>query len=294
MNNLSDHFKFLTGLAELFEARFMKPLWRRYPAHDSDSFDALALFLDGYAFARQGAKPDFNHAAVDVIKELKKQGQMLADKNAPQIAWHMFCGYLQNQGLNLANCPLCPSGTNYDRRRTGLSQTHGKSVLEFVGGMEKLRLSSNIITWAKYSIQMDQVRDYHTRLCGINGIGPKIASLFLRDVASFYRVFPSKDRNLLQPVDVWIQRISNYLLQDKLSKEEIAKWIVRQAIQSGINPEAVDAGMWYFGSQIAGSNYRMAKALDDLAYAKALLEEHMEAIRQEALAWKQKQGLDDG
>jgi hypothetical protein len=288
VNNLGDHFKFLASLGELFDARFMIPLWRRYPAHDSDSFDALALFLDGYAFARQGAKPDFNHAAVDVVKELKKQGPTLMGGSTPEKAWDMFRSYLKDEGLNYANSPLCPSGTGYNRRRTGLSQTHGVSALEFLGGMEKLGLSPNIITWAKYSIQMDQVRDYHTRLCEINGIGPKIASLFLRDVASFYGVFPSKDRNLLQPVDVWIQRISRYLLQNGLSKEEIAQWIVRQAIQSGVNPEAVNGGMWYFGSQIAGSKYRMEKALNDLAYAKALLEEHMEAIRQEALAWNQR------
>ena len=55
---MNDRFKFLAGLAELFEARFMRPLWQRYPACDSDSFDALALFLDGYVLYRMSKALD--------------------------------------------------------------------------------------------------------------------------------------------------------------------------------------------------------------------------------------------
>lgn len=289
MNNLHEYLKFFAGLAGVFEARFMRPLWHRYPAHHSDDFDALALFLDGYAFARQGAKPDFGHAAVDVVKELRNQEQTLTGESIPQKAWDMFRTRLEDQGLNPANSPLCPSGTIYNRRRTGSSLTHGSSVLEFLRGMAEFQLSPNIVSFAKYSIQMDKVGDGHSALCTINGIGSKIASLFLRDVARFYTVFPSKDRNLLQPVDVWILRISEHLLQDKLPKEEVADWILAQATRSNVNPEAVNEGMWYFGSEIADSKYRMSRALNDLGYAKALLDEHIEAVRREVLAWERTQ-----
>lgn len=294
MSDLSIYFKFFTRLAELFEARFMRPLWQRYQAHEGNSFDALALFLDGYAFARQGAKPDFNHAAVDVVKELRNQGHMLTGESTPQKAWDIFRSCLQDQGLNPANNPLCPSGTGYNRRRTGSSETRGSSVLEFLRQMEEFGLSPNIVTLAKYSIREGQVKLCHRSICEINGIGPKIASLFLHDVASFYGVSPSEDRNLLQPIDVWIQRISEHLLQGELSKEKVAEWIVGQAIQSDVNPEAVNEGMWYFGSQIADSKYRMSKALSDLGYAKILLNEHIEAVRWEVSAWEHMQKGNEG
>jgi len=285
MNDLSNHFKFFAGLAELFAARFLRPLWRRYPAHNSDDFDALALFLDGYGFARQGARPDFNHAAVDVVKALRNQGQMLTDQSTPQKAWDMFRSCLQGQRLNPANSPLCPLGTSYERK-TGHSSTGGYSILEFLRQIEESNLPPNIVTLSKYSIQEDRVKLCHTKIGEINGIGPKIASLFLRDVATLSAVFPCKDRSLLQPVDVWIQRISSHLFQSELSKEITAGFIVKQAIESDVSPEAVNEGMWYFGSEIAGSEYRMSRALDDLGYGKALLHEHIEAIRQEVLAWE--------
>jgi hypothetical protein len=208
----------------------------------------------------------------------------------------MFGKKLKNEDLNPANNPLCHKGFLYERKGEGkpyTTNTKQPSILEFIQGNGKLE-PTNIVTFTRESIGHEQVKICHGRLCEINGIGPKIASLFLRDVATFYEVFPSKGRDLLQPVDVWIRRVSEHLLQDELLREDRAGWIVRQAIQSGVNPEAVNGGMWYFGSQIAGSKYRMEKALDDLAYAKVLLEEHMEAIRQETLAWERKREVDDG
>ena len=53
---------------------------------------------------------------------------------------------------------------------------------------------------------------------------------------------------------------------------------------SNVLPEAINQGMWYFSSQIADSEYRLSEALDDFGYAKVLLQEYIEAIRQEATA----------
>ena len=287
MNDLKVYFRFFAELADLFEARFMKPLWLRYPDRDSDNFDALALFLDGYAFARQGAKPDFAHAAVDVVKELKTRAQSLTADSTAQLAWEMFRTRLRYKDLNEANNPLCPSGTDYTRR-TGPSATYSDSVFEFLRSFEEHQIVPNIVSFVRYSLKIDKVRDAHKSLCTINGIGPKIASLFLRDVAKFYEVFPSKDRVLLQPVDVWIKRITSYMFRRDLSSEDIPELILEHTLANDINPEAVNEGMWYFGSEIADSHYRMQSALDDLTYAKALTEEHAKAIREELLVWDHK------
>lgn len=288
MTNIGEHFYFFAELADLFKARFMMPLWVRYPARDSDSFDALCLFLDGYAFARQGAKPDFAHVAIDVVNELKTQARSLIATGTPPLVWKMFCTRLQYKDLNEANNPLCPVGTNYTRK-TGQSKTYGDSVFEFLRSLDDNHIAPNIVSFARNSIQLDMVRDAHRSLCEINGVGAKIASLFLRDVAEFYAVFPSTERNLLQPVDVWIKRIMSYLCNHDLSNEEVQELIIKQAFINNICPETVNGGMWYFGSEIADSQYRMQRALDDLGYAKVLIKKHIDAVREELLAWERKQ-----
>ncbi len=48
-------------------------LWNEYPNHTTDIGDSLAILLEGYAFERQGRKPDYFHAAVDMLLGDKRQ-----------------------------------------------------------------------------------------------------------------------------------------------------------------------------------------------------------------------------
>jgi len=118
---------------------------------------------------------------------------------------------------------------------------------------------SNIVLFMKRKLESDQVNEGFTLLCGsggINGIGPKIASLFLRDIATFYGFIPKRDRYRLQPVDVWVRRFSTAPMGRKASDMEIAHWIVKECQSTNIGAEAANEGMWYFGSQIAASACR--------------------------------------
>lgn len=293
MNDLSNHFKFFAGLAELFEARFLRPLWNKYPSRESDDWEAVGLFLQGFAFERQGARPDYHHVAVDVVEELRGRGQPLTDENTAKLAWGICCGHLNDRNLNHANNPLCPQGTNYQRKYRGEvhpAVTHKRSVTEFLSNISKTGLQPNIVLFAKTGLELDLVEGVHGKIQEINGVGQKIASLFLRDVALFYNVTPSKDRHLLQPVDTWIQRMfEQFTLQQNTAArdtEKIQKWILQESIRCDVRPEAVNEGTWYFSSQVADSKYRMSKALNDIRYAKTLLDEHIEAIRQEVSAWE--------
>lgn len=89
MEIITSHFQFFACLSELFEARFLIPLWQKYPLRDSDIWDAVALFLEGYASERQGAKPDYRHAAADIAKELAQAHKSL-DSDTAQLAWKLF------------------------------------------------------------------------------------------------------------------------------------------------------------------------------------------------------------
>jgi|GEM_PF-562328 len=282
------YFKFFATLGDLFEARFLRPLWNKYPSRESDDWEAVGLFLQGYASERQGARPDFRHVAVDVIEELRCQGQLLTNKNTTQLAWDIFCRHLKGQGLNHANNPLCPQGISYERK-TGPAITYNKSIMDFLYDISMTGLQPNIVSLAKTGLELDLVDGVHGKIQEINGIGPKIASLFLRDVALFYNLTPSKDRHLLQPVDTWIQRMFEQLTQQRSTSvqdtEKIQRWMLQESVRCDVRPEAVNEGTWYFSSQVADSEYRMSKALNDLGYAETLLNEYIEAVHQEVRAW---------
>lgn len=285
--------RFLARLSHLYEGRFLQPLWNKYPNHENNDLDALTIFLEGYAFARQGAPNDFIHAASDTIQQLRESGKTLTDGKIVREVWRGFCTLLQNSDLNYANNPLCPKGTEYMRNYRGESRvahTSRLSAPEFLTTLTQKTGSANIIAYAKRNLEQGQLKEVYYTLSrgdGINGIGGKIASFFLRDVATFYNILPSKDRHLLQPVDVWVRRTSAQLMGAETSDDELARWIVREAAKGDINPEAINQGIWYFGSQIGGSEYRVSCALNDLGYARTLVDEHIEAIRLEVLAWEQ-------
>jgi Holliday junction resolvasome RuvABC DNA-binding subunit len=141
------------------------------------------------------------------------------------------------------------------------------------------------VVFAKNGLQLDFTANVQHAIQNINGIGPKIASLFLRDIAVMYNIFPAKDRHLLQPVDVWVKRAFERLTDHhNPDVETIERGIIKEAARINVLPEAINQGMWYFSSQIADSEYRLSEALDDFGYAKVLIQEYIEAIRQEAAA----------
>lgn len=274
--------KHFADFSAIFQERFMKPLWERYPLRESDTWDALGLFLEGYAFERQGRRPDYGPAAADAVVQAKSKGEGLETTDIHQSLWDCFKHYLNGSGLNEANNPLCPQGTSYSRKK-GSTLTNKQSAVEFIRRISGDGFPPNIILFAKAGLECDQLKAVHGRIKEINGIGPKIASLFLRDVATFYKAFPSNDRQLLQPIDVWVRRIVNEL-GGPANDQDIGTWIVSESTIASVNPEAVNQGMWYFAREIAGSYYRLQDSIHDLRCAGVLFDQHKRALNGAAQA----------
>lgn len=133
-----------------------------------------------------------------------------------------------------------------------------------------------IIGQIKQRLTNEQIKDMWDNLRQIRGVGPKIASLFLRDFSVYFELsrelIKDKDRWLLQPVDTWIRRaVRSFENDTKMKDEEVAKWLV-----DFDQPELINQGIWYFGSQIARSEYRFCQALKEPSYAKKLFKEHID------------------
>ncbi len=89
-----------------------------------------------------------------------------------------------------------------------------------------------------------------------------------------YGITPSKDRELLQPIDMWMRRVAQHAPQGKkLSDKRYALSIVQHADK----PERANQGAWYFCAKVAESSaYRVGRSLNDGKYLDRLVKQHID------------------
>jgi len=291
MNNVQKWLQFFEQVSCYYE-QGMRLLWEKYPNHTIDIWDSLAIFLEGYAFERQGRKPDYFHAAVDALFVYKLEHNGNLSKNIDKDIWSCFKKLLNGKSNNQNN-PLCPKGTSYQRKQK-TCKTSQPSVIQIVSNNNIQ--NTPFTTYFKDKIVEDKdIKNAFDLLNSIQGVGNKIASFFLRDLAYVMEIDLSKtqNRHLLQPIDIWVARTVISLAENEFSKlkekikngrslnnndkKGIAEWIIDKSGRNATNPELVNMGIWYFCSQIAISGYRLNRVLEnfnDLSRAKSLAHKH--------------------
>lgn len=111
----------------------------------------------------------------------------------------------------------------------------------------------NLINFLIKQIKSKNVAEAHNKLDSIWSIGPKIASLILRDIVYIYELetyLNKEDYYFLQPIDTWVHKISKELElvgEDKIYRGE-AKNITDKCFELEINPIHYNQGAWYIGS----------------------------------------------
>jgi hypothetical protein len=190
----------LERLSTLHMQVCVDPLWEAYPDFMTDPWDSLRIFLRGYAFEHQGRSPDYGPVAVAAVDSVKARPP---GSEAALAAWLNFGANLSDRGRNVALNPLCPGGTEYAHKNRAPCQTRKLSIIEFAASCAD---GIPLIAWARDKLRADATEEAHTALCTINGIGPKKASLFLRDVAVHFGLSCNRSKSLLQPIDVWVRR----------------------------------------------------------------------------------------
>ena len=261
-------------LSNLYVARYMRPAWEENVGFEKDPWLSLRLFLKMYAFERQGRSPDYAFVAVDAID---KNRSAPLEPASSRTVWRSFTSRLRKK-LNHANNPLCPQGTTYFRfykKAKRKSNVKKISVIQLAGELDR-----PLVVWARDRLQGGSVSDAYAQIRRINGVSDKIASFFLRDVASRFQLAPAQDRYLLQPIDVWIRFVVHKVCQDgQLKDDQCAKWIVEK---SG-KPECLNQGIWYFCANIAhSSQYLVLRALQERKFFNELVTEHLTGLRRAA------------
>ena len=255
----------------------MLPLWKKYPNHSNDVWSSLSIFLEGYAFERQGRRPDYSHAAVDALI-LCRQNNPVLNPNSSLTLWKLFSYLLNNQKLNCRNNPLYPS-TNPNNL-----SNFNPSKPSLIEAIIQVILPTNLTLTSYLKDLINRNRDIHSAydlLTRIRGIGNKIASFFLRDLTNIMGINLQniKNRHFLQPIDIWVDRTIKIIAKNSsLKKWQIADWILNNSLRNQISPEKVNMGIWFFCSQIITSEYRLKKALNNFHYAQSLLNSYRNTL----------------
>ena len=203
--------RLLAQLGErVFMPLFLKPTREEFPGYAEDPIEALKLFLSAYAFERQGRSPHYPRLAVQALDELSNaQENLFESRDFSQRLWRTFLelGKFPDNGRGAA-CKVNPLWPGSDQ-----GETHDLSA---VAVCRKLKPHGyNLYRFARESLVQNRVRDAHDDLQRIRGVGAKIASLFLRDVALELEAgLPrhTEGRELLQPIDVCLRRSAERLL----------------------------------------------------------------------------------
>ena len=164
-DKIKQWFKFFEYIGNIYAARYMYPVWNAYPKYYEDIWDSLCIFLEGYAFERQGASPNYHHAAIDSLLKYKKINEQLKSNEAPKKIWENFCKILNNDKLNELRNPLLFSN----------SEKSPYSVITIAKTFEEQTFSEYFAT----QIKNDKIKDAHNKLKEIRGVNDKIASFYL-------------------------------------------------------------------------------------------------------------------
>jgi hypothetical protein len=286
--SLREWFRLFAEVGETYRLKLMEPGWSRFDT--DDPVDALRLFLESYAPERSRSNTDQYHAASDALLSFSDAKRPLRPSDVWEECvrrWSRFISESRGMGLHPDGVGLKINATDrrgrawhplfHDGRRCG-SDVEGKRCLLCIVIREDgtLRNLVNDIVLADMSPDSDLAVSYR-KLCSVFGVGDKVATFFLRDVADMKRrSFRSAKANRnLQPVDLWVERV--YLRLRDGDTSYIKDWIAYRADDAGVDAKRVNQGMWYYGSHVAGSKFRFYQGMRNLVTATAQFAEHIRA-----------------
>jgi hypothetical protein len=272
-----DKIGWLKFFEECGKKCYLPQMRRNWESRDykNNQWDALCVFMSEYAFARGGTNsPDYPALSVYLLEKAKREGKQPSEEQAGKI-WEEW----RKSGVGIPKKTTIPLDIRKDSN--GGDRV---SIIKFVSGISKKEgMSKTLPYYLKDVINNDGISKAHKELMRIVGVKEKIASFYLRDIVYELDVFDSfgnniAGRELLQPQDRWVNRITNKLFfdidfYDKCSDNSknminqktviVAETIVKEC-NSNTNPEYVNMGMWYFGAVIVKSKFELDKLFKDL------------------------------
>lgn len=119
-------------------------------------------------------------------------------------------------------------------------------VLKFISNDGR----KNIYSYIKNVMTESGVETAYKELTAIRGIGPKIASLIIRDIGLLNQNIVNKHFERAFPVDTWVRQVAKTLYPYPNEETDIGiqTTFIRECKTSKAKPLKVAAGLWYMGS----------------------------------------------
>ena len=244
---------------------------------------ALICFLKAYAYERQGAAPAYPKIAVKCIEQMfnrrKNRPNVPPDTEAEE-AWKEYAE-IAVRDFNLANNKERTIKINQMRNPLN---TNGGILSKMASEKMASEHVTNIAVFVRDSIKCGNTKTAYDFIKSIRGVGAKISSFYLRDVACLANIDENKidQLHLLQPIDTWIEQALHILINSSTNQklEQKQKAILQLCKNAKVSSCSFNQGAWFFGSQIAKEFDTFKAAINDISKARNLLEDHMDEKEQ--------------
>lgn len=118
----------------------------------------------------------------------------------------------------------------------------------------------NVRHFCRRFLKNRKLKALHDHLTVVKGIGPKIASLYLRDMLLLYvDSLPLRERfvdeltidqiKVVYPIDTWVEKISKKILDVEGDKSQIAEMLIEKCRNAGVSPIYVNHGIYQIGAK---------------------------------------------
>jgi hypothetical protein len=233
LNNLNDFIKAMGALGEVYYNRYLVP-YQSVPL-ESDWREALRFFFCKIFFQgrRDEVSDQFRVNAEKTIDSVLGGSRRFPDDN--DIA-HIE-EYLRTPDV---------MGKRKMKRRD-VEMVRGS--IEFIRDKNE----HNIVSLSLKAIEDRNLSTHHDKLQTIRQVGPKVASMYLRDLIQVFnlesKVSDKDDLLKLQPIDTWVTQIVKEFDSTLNTDIEYRRWIVDNSLAYGESPLKVNQGIWTLGSK---------------------------------------------
>jgi hypothetical protein len=211
----------------------------------SDPYHSLEVLYSQYAFARRGGdRHELGGIAVEALRRLcdGSEAQRVFEPQAGEELWEIFCvvcAEKQRKPMDQLNRGVV-SGILDLAREVGVVEGRGSINNWVVDGI----------------VSSGRVESQFMRLVEIRGLGPKVASLYLRDMVFLHHLEDSldfADRLYIHPIDKWQRAIAPFVVAD-LEDVDAPDWVLagklaKQTRKAGVSGIRFNMGTSFFGTR---------------------------------------------
>jgi hypothetical protein len=236
--------KRLAAFASVYQNAYVNNI--NFRKQFENGYIALECFLENYAYERQGTPQAYPAIAKQTIEKVFHGKVENVNSDQATKAWRTY-SEIATRDFN---------GIKTNASHNPMNSDQGVLTAMANQGIH------NIAAHVKTLIKNGKTKNAHTFIDDIRGIGAKIASFYLRDIAYLGGLDENqiKDQFYLQPLDTWLDQTFSMIMKKEkpASLEEKQKTFVDLCRQAGCSPIAFNQGAWIVISEIE-------KLIDEIA-----------------------------